>query len=353
VADPRYYQVALPAPGVGTALAVARSLLARCAEPPIERTVEAVLATSTLQRLAPVLGSDAMVEVELDRAPHALDDLTGLLRDRAPRPSWFLQQFRSRFGSRVGMRSPYPYERDGMTWLSLAFEGPTGRERDEQPRVERWLEALAGVSLLPGAASPRRLAERFFEETYLPPGRNPPWPWPVPVHQDGVELPRPAYRADRASTPHYGPCEISAGLAVPPAAGFERGRGLWRGGGPVELHVFFGADAATAARWAAAGVREFRLSGVEADEAAVDALLDALEPSEPAAVRWSCRWPGSPDGLSGLVLYANATGAPDDELDPAPGHASLHVSVHPRVDDRNPDAFAARLADRAGARLFP
>ncbi len=70
-----------------------------------------------------------------------------------------------------------------------------------------------------------------------------------------------------------------------------------------------------------------------------------------ACVRWSCGWPGGGRYLSGLVLCANAYGGPDDEAVPAPGHATLQLSVSPRVNDRDPEAFAAGLAGLAGVTL--
>jgi hypothetical protein len=138
---------------------------------------------------------------------------------------------------------------------------------------------------------------------------------------------------------------------VPPEVAFARTVALWRGGGMVDFYGYFPVDAATAARWADAGVSRLKLDLADADPGDVEVLLDVIADTDWASVEWSCGWPGGGRYLSGLVLYANAYGGPDDEPIPAPGHATLHLSVSPRVNDRNPDAFAAGLAGLAGVTL--
>ncbi|HZU15115.1 MAG TPA: hypothetical protein VFD01_00710 [Candidatus Dormibacteraeota bacterium] len=51
------------------------------------------------------------------------------------------------------------------------------------------------------------------------------------------------------------------------------------------------------------------------------------------------------------MLFVNATEDPYADPVPAPGEVAVYLSVHPRVDDRHPEAFARRLVRRAGLRL--
>jgi hypothetical protein len=352
VADRRYYQVALPASDVRTARSVAAEILRRCGEPPVRRDVEGWLSLPTVTAVAAGLSGRGVVEARVDRAAEQIGTLTSAVRD--PNLSWYARQPRSRFGSALRVASAHPDDHDPLvTWLALSFDGPSGRERDDQPRVERWLAALAEADFLPAQASPRRLCNTFYAATTLPAGCEPPRDRPPVSECDGVRLRWPAYRAHTGSPQHYGPCDIEVGVSVPPEVAFARAVALWRGGGTVEVSGYFPMDAVAAARWADAGVSRFRLDLAEADAGDVEALLDVIADTDCASVRWSCGWPGGGRCLGGLVLYANAYGGPDDEPVPAPGHATVHLSVHPRVDDRNPDAFAAGLAGLAGVTLVP
>jgi hypothetical protein len=352
VADRRYYQVALPAGDVRTARSVAAEILRRCGEPPVERAVEGWLSLPTVTAVAARLAGRGMVEVRLDRAAEHIGTLTSAVRD--PNLSWYARQPRSRFGSALRVASAHPDDQDPLvTWLALSFDGPSGRERADQPRVERWLAALAEADLLPAQASPKRLCDTFYAATTLPAGGEPLREHPPVLECDGVRLRWPAYRADAGSPRHYGPCDIEVGVSVSPEVAFARAVVLWHGGDTVDVSGHFPMDAATAARWADAGVSRFRLDLAEADAGDIEALLDVIADTDYACVRWSCGWPGAGRYLNGLVLYANAYGGPDDEPVPAPGHATVHLSVHPRVNDRDPDAFAAGLAGLAGVTLVP
>jgi hypothetical protein len=134
VADPRYYQVDLPVVDVPTARGFAAEILRRCAEPPIEVAVEARLCLRTVSAVTASLGYRGVIEVELGCAPEQLGGLTGPVSD--PNLSWRAWQERSRFGSGMRVASAHAYEQDPLvTWVSLSFDGPTGRERDQQPRV--------------------------------------------------------------------------------------------------------------------------------------------------------------------------------------------------------------------------
>jgi hypothetical protein len=352
MADPRYYQVELLAADVPTARAAAAQILRRCGEPPVEADVEARLSLRTVTAVAALFGGRGTVEVNLNTTAEQLSSLTSLVRD--PNLSWHARQSRSRFGSSIWVESAYPYEPDPLvTLLSLSFDGPTGRERDQRPRVERWLAARVEADLLPTQASPRRLADAFFTATALRPGREPPRGRLPALECEGVRLRMPAYRADAGATQHYGPCHIEVEVPVPPGDAFARALALWCGGETIDFCGYFGCHAATAARWAGADVSQFNLHLDEADPRDVEVLFDAMTETDAAAVEWSCGWPGGGRYLSGLVLYANADGGPDDEPLSAPGCATLHLSVSPRVNNRNPDAFAARLAGQAGVMLVP
>lgn len=347
MADPRYYQVGLAQSNVSTARIVANQILHGCAEPPVEAGLEASLSLDTMMTIAGL--SIWRVEARLACVAEQLSSLATRVSD--PNVSWFASQVRSRFGSEMRVGSDPDHRGTSVTWLSLSFDGPTGRERDEQPRVEAWLAALADAQLLPAHVSPRRLAEEFFAATTLRPGDEPSRNGRLALDCGGVRLRVHGHRADAGSPRHYGPTGIEVGVSVPPGDGFERAAALWRDDEIVAFSGFFDCDAATAVLWADAGVSRFRLDVADTDPGCVEMVLDAMADTDPAVVRWYCGWPDGGRYLNGLVLYANADGGPDDEPLSAPGQATLHLSVSPRVNDRNPDDFAARLASQAGVVL--
>jgi len=340
VADPRYYEIELPAVSPAAALSVTRQLLAACAEPPIERCAYGRLSLASVPAVAALV---PLATLESALTFHPAEWMEVARRLRSPRVgSWLATQKHSRFGSCLHLGG-----RSGEGEVQLDFEGEPGREREERPRLERFLEAVVGAGLLPPGAPVTHLVDRFLAEAVLPPGQPPPRSGLVIV-QDGMVARVPGWRATRDRV--YGPIGLS--LEVPPSP-VDPILSLAVGGGLLELVVISGMDSELATQVAGIGDVAFTFWCDEAqvvDERTVDGLVDAVG-AEPLRIDWDCAWPGGGEYLNGVVLLVNAVGDPSVDLVPAPGEVAVYLSLHPRVDDRRPDAFAHRLAQRAGLRL--
>ncbi|MGI5230982.1 hypothetical protein [Actinoallomurus sp. CA-142502] len=344
MADPRLYGVELPDGDVMTAMAVVRRILTRCARPPIS-----VSARGTLTRPAAVaaVAPEAHVGAVLAVPPSGLGRLAATLCEQ-PLDDWYAEQRASTFGSAfwLGRDREAPL----ASQLSLSLTAEPGREHAERPRAERWLTALAEAGLLPPAASPARIAEWFFTHVRAEHGHPPPSPRPGTV-QDEVRIRSNGRHGTGDRPPVYGPADIELTVPLPPPVAFARAVPLLAAGGPLSFHGYFDARPRVATALADLGDGHFDFEIDPLAEPVPDALLRPAD-DDLVTVEWCCAWPGESAALSGVLLNVNATyhGSPYDPVH-RPGTSTVHLSVHPRANDRNPGAYARRLAEMAGLRL--
>jgi hypothetical protein len=254
--------------------------------------------------------------------------------------------------------------------VSLDFGDDPVPEAIENGRFSRWLGELASAGLLPAAAAPARLMDRFTREfparpasTAYPSRTGPPPAQPTlqrkHVSEGGVGVSARGWRTMRGDRDVYWPGACQLAIPVDPADALHRAAPLFTAGGPVEFHGYYSSAilgrTGLAARLAAVGSATFVLHAndagdAEVDDETVDALL-AMTGDDLVCVDWRCDWPDAVPGYNGVQLTVNGVGnLHDDDPEHVPGATMVYFTVHPR-HARDVDAFAARLVSMAGMPL--
>lgn len=363
MADPRIYRACLGHEAdTSTGLAVARRLVATCGKPPLDITVWASLAPSTIASVATLLPHE-ILSADITMEPCALQKLAEVLGGDPRVHNWFVVQRASAFGSALGVGSPHPSRHDGSSsTVTLDFGGDPVPEAIGNGRFGRWLDDLAAAGLLPDAVSRPGIMQQFA-------ARFTPWPVkaarsrvaPQPFDEGGVRVTARGGRVMRGDRDWYWPGACQLTIPAEPVTALSRAAPLFAPGGPVEFHGYYSASIlgqdGLAERLAASGTATFVLhtsdgDDTDLDEATVDALLGMTD-SDLVCVEWQCDWPEAVPGYNGVQLTANGVGnLHDDDPEHVPGATAVYVTVHPRGPvDLN--AFAARLGDQAGVHLTP
>jgi hypothetical protein len=303
------------------------------------------------------------MSADITLEPGALGGLAGVLRTGPRDHGWFLVQRASPFGGAMGVGSPHPSRADGSSaTVSLDFGDDPVPEAIENGRFGRWLAALARAGLLPPAARPDRLMERFaaaFPQRPSVTRTSPRDPPPAPVAEGGVSAAARGWRAMRGDRDRYWPGACVLTVPVPPVTALGLAAPLLGPGGPVDFHGYYSpavlGTAGLAGRLAAIGGATFVLdttdgAGAGIDEPTLDALLGSVG-DDLVCVDWQCDWPDAAPGYNGVQLTVNGAGnLHDDDPEHVPGLTTAYFTVHPRAA-RDGDRFAARLASQAGLRL--